>query len=76
MPWQAAPSLIIIFGAFNVAAGLIWTVDRAYYGKVCYISVYFNLTIEFWVLLVLICNSIYRDCGGGISHSIDWLAFG
>ena len=35
MPWQAAPSLIIIFGAFNVAAGLIWTVDRAYYGKVC-----------------------------------------
>lgn len=34
MPWQAAPSLIIIFGAFNVAAGLIWTVDRCYYGKV------------------------------------------
>ena len=34
MPWQAAPSLLIIFGAFNVAAGLIWTVDRTYYGKV------------------------------------------
>ncbi|KAL7445692.1 hypothetical protein ACHAXH_009091 [Discostella pseudostelligera] len=33
MPWQAAPSLIIIFGAFNVAAGLIWTVDRCYHGK-------------------------------------------
>eukprot|EP00986_Skeletonema_menzelii_P003747 scaffold1199_cov143-Skeletonema_menzelii.AAC.1 len=27
MPWQAAPSLIIIVGAFNVAAGLIWCVD-------------------------------------------------
>ena len=34
MPWQAAPSLIIIVGAFNVAAGLIWSVDRVYYGKV------------------------------------------
>ena len=34
MPWQAAPSLLIIIGAFNVAAGLIWSVDRAYYGKV------------------------------------------
>jgi hypothetical protein len=34
MPWQAAPSLIIIMGAFNVAAGLIWSVDRVYYGKV------------------------------------------
>ncbi|KAL3822626.1 hypothetical protein ACHAXA_006411 [Cyclostephanos tholiformis] len=33
MPWQAAPSLLIIIGAFNVAAGLIWSVDRAYYGK-------------------------------------------
>eukprot|EP00580_Thalassiosira_gravida_P003064 CAMPEP_0201603854 /NCGR_PEP_ID=MMETSP0492-20130828/4176_1 /ASSEMBLY_ACC=CAM_ASM_000837 /TAXON_ID=420259 /ORGANISM="Thalassiosira gravida, Strain GMp14c1" /LENGTH=64 /DNA_ID=CAMNT_0048067741 /DNA_START=92 /DNA_END=286 /DNA_ORIENTATION=+ len=33
MPWQAAPPLIIIIGAFNVAAGLIWSVDRAYYGK-------------------------------------------
>jgi len=33
MPWQAAPSLIIIMGAFNVAAGLIWSVDRVYYGK-------------------------------------------
>ena len=35
MPWQAAPSLIIIIGAFNVAAGLVWSVDRLYYGKVC-----------------------------------------
>ena len=35
MPWQAAPSLIIIMGAFNVAAGLVWSVDRLYYGKVC-----------------------------------------
>ena len=43
MPWQAAPSLIIIFGAFNVAAGLIWTVDRAYYGKVCVFFMYCNL---------------------------------
>lgn len=34
MPWQAAPSLIIIVGAFNVAAGLIWTVDRVHLGKV------------------------------------------
>ena len=34
MPWQAAPPLLIIFGAFNVASGLIWAVDRGYYGKV------------------------------------------
>jgi len=33
MPWQAAPPLLIIVGAFNVAAGLIWSVDRLYYGK-------------------------------------------
>eukprot|EP00579_Thalassiosira_antarctica_P001268 CAMPEP_0201865688 /NCGR_PEP_ID=MMETSP0902-20130614/505_1 /ASSEMBLY_ACC=CAM_ASM_000551 /TAXON_ID=420261 /ORGANISM="Thalassiosira antarctica, Strain CCMP982" /LENGTH=65 /DNA_ID=CAMNT_0048390507 /DNA_START=53 /DNA_END=250 /DNA_ORIENTATION=+ len=33
MPWQAAPPLLIIIGAFNVAAGLIWTVDRVQYGK-------------------------------------------
>lgn len=24
MPWQTAPPLIIIAGAFNVAAGLMW----------------------------------------------------
>jgi hypothetical protein len=28
MPWQAVPSLLIIAGAFNVAAGLIWTIDQ------------------------------------------------
>jgi len=40
MPWQAAPSLIIIMGAFNVAAGLIWSVDRLYYGKVRILFIY------------------------------------
>ena len=34
MPWQTAPSLLIIVGAFNVAAGLIWSVDRVYHGPV------------------------------------------
>eukprot|EP00581_Thalassiosira_minuscula_P018397 CAMPEP_0183724142 /NCGR_PEP_ID=MMETSP0737-20130205/17439_1 /TAXON_ID=385413 /ORGANISM="Thalassiosira miniscula, Strain CCMP1093" /LENGTH=63 /DNA_ID=CAMNT_0025954645 /DNA_START=72 /DNA_END=263 /DNA_ORIENTATION=- len=33
MPWQAAPSLLIIVGAFNVAAGLVWSVDRLQHGK-------------------------------------------
>ena len=53
MPWQAAPSLIIIFGAFNVAAGLIWTVDRAYYGKVCCYFHDVQLIDENFGLLVL-----------------------
>lgn len=34
MPWQTAPSLIIIGGAFNVAAGLMWGAHRLGYGEV------------------------------------------
>eukprot|EP00542_Grammatophora_oceanica_P013797 CAMPEP_0194027614 /NCGR_PEP_ID=MMETSP0009_2-20130614/1749_1 /TAXON_ID=210454 /ORGANISM="Grammatophora oceanica, Strain CCMP 410" /LENGTH=73 /DNA_ID=CAMNT_0038666751 /DNA_START=55 /DNA_END=276 /DNA_ORIENTATION=+ len=33
MPWQPVPSLIIIGGAFNVIAGLMWSVQRLAYGK-------------------------------------------
>ena len=33
MPWQSVPPLIIIAGAFNVAAGLIWGVQRLSYGE-------------------------------------------
>ena len=32
MPWQSVPPLLIIAGAFNVAAGLMWTVQRVGYG--------------------------------------------
>lgn len=35
MPWQTVPSLLIIVGAFNVAAGLVLGVDYLQYGKVC-----------------------------------------
>lgn len=35
MPWQTAPSYIIIGGAFNVAAGLMWGAQRLGYGEVC-----------------------------------------
>lgn len=34
MPWQSAPSLLIIIGAFNVAAGAMWSIQRIAYGKV------------------------------------------
>ena len=34
MPWQTAPSLIIIGGAFNVAAGLMWGAQRLGFGEV------------------------------------------
>jgi hypothetical protein len=34
MPWQPVPSFIIIGGAFNVAAGLIWGAHRLGYGEV------------------------------------------
>ena len=50
MPWQTAPSLLIIFGAFNAAAGLIWTVDRCYYGKV---RIYFLFFGFHYVLLAM-----------------------
>eukprot|EP00569_Conticribra_weissflogii_P006859 CAMPEP_0171327902 /NCGR_PEP_ID=MMETSP0878-20121228/318_1 /TAXON_ID=67004 /ORGANISM="Thalassiosira weissflogii, Strain CCMP1336" /LENGTH=62 /DNA_ID=CAMNT_0011827713 /DNA_START=43 /DNA_END=231 /DNA_ORIENTATION=- len=33
MPWQTVPSLLIIFGAFNAAAGLIYTIDKVSTGK-------------------------------------------
>eukprot|EP00804_Cyclotella_cryptica_P025088 CCRYP_016560-RA/>CCRYP_016560-RA protein AED:0.30 eAED:0.30 QI:170/1/1/1/0/0/2/306/60 len=33
MPWQAVPSLLIIVGAFNVAAGLVLGIDYLQYGK-------------------------------------------
>jgi hypothetical protein len=32
MPWQPVPSLLIIMGMFNVTAGLMWSIDRLYYG--------------------------------------------
>jgi hypothetical protein len=34
MPWQTAPSLIIIGGAFNVAAGLMYGAQRLGFGEV------------------------------------------
>ena len=34
MPWQSIPPLIIIGGAFNVAAGLIWGIQRLQHGEV------------------------------------------
>ena len=34
MPWQTVPSLLIIAGAFNVAAGLMCACDYLAYGKV------------------------------------------
>jgi len=34
MPWQAVPSLLIICGAFNVAAGLMWGAQRLGFGEV------------------------------------------
>lgn len=34
MPWQTAPPLIIIAGAFNVAAGLMFGAQRLGYGEV------------------------------------------
>jgi hypothetical protein len=34
MPWQTVPSLLIIAGAFNVAAGLMVACDYLAYGKV------------------------------------------
>lgn len=40
MPWQAAPSLLIICGAFNVVAGLMWGLDRMYYGRVRCLSLF------------------------------------
>eukprot|EP00554_Chaetoceros_debilis_P007615 CAMPEP_0194073330 /NCGR_PEP_ID=MMETSP0149-20130528/801_1 /TAXON_ID=122233 /ORGANISM="Chaetoceros debilis, Strain MM31A-1" /LENGTH=69 /DNA_ID=CAMNT_0038753337 /DNA_START=79 /DNA_END=288 /DNA_ORIENTATION=- len=33
MPWQTAPSLIIIGGAFNVGAGLMWGAQRLGFGE-------------------------------------------
>lgn len=34
MPWQTAPPLIIIGGAFNVAAGLMYGAQRLGFGEV------------------------------------------
>jgi len=34
MPWQTAPPLIIIAGAFNVAAGLMYGAQRLGFGEV------------------------------------------
>ena len=49
MPWQAAPPVLIIMVAFNVAAGLIYTVDRTYHGKVrcCQITYHIGFTFLF-----------------------------
>jgi len=33
MPWQSVPPLLIIIGAFNVAAGAMWGIQRIAYGK-------------------------------------------
>jgi hypothetical protein len=38
MAWQSVPSLLIIGGAFNAAAGLLWGLDRLYYGRVSVVS--------------------------------------
>ena len=32
--WQPVPSLLIIMGAFNVTAGLMWGIHRLAYGTV------------------------------------------
>ena len=55
MPWQAAPSLIIIMGAFNVAAGLIWSVDRVYYGKVRF-DLLFLCDVLFCIFLLFVAG--------------------
>jgi len=33
MPWQAVPSFVIIAGAFNAAAGLMWGAQRLGFGE-------------------------------------------
>ena len=66
MPWQAAPSLIIIMGAFNVAAGLIWSVDRVYYGKVR-----FDLLFLFVMCCVVFLALRGRSSGGALYF--DWM---
>lgn len=33
MPWQSVPPLLIIVGAFNLAAGGVWAIQRVAYGK-------------------------------------------
>jgi hypothetical protein len=43
MPWQTVPSLIIIGGAFNVVAGLLWGLDRLYYGRVSVVFFLFGV---------------------------------
>ena len=35
MPWQTAPALVIISGAFTVTGGLLMGIQYAAYGKVC-----------------------------------------
>ncbi len=40
MPYQTAPSLLIIAGAFNAAAGLMWASQRLGYGEVCQLRRY------------------------------------
>lgn len=32
MPYQPVPSLLIIMGMFNATAGLMWGINRVYYG--------------------------------------------
>eukprot|EP00540_Astrosyne_radiata_P012461 CAMPEP_0116853194 /NCGR_PEP_ID=MMETSP0418-20121206/17763_1 /TAXON_ID=1158023 /ORGANISM="Astrosyne radiata, Strain 13vi08-1A" /LENGTH=68 /DNA_ID=CAMNT_0004485541 /DNA_START=44 /DNA_END=250 /DNA_ORIENTATION=- len=32
MPWQPVPSLLIMFTAFNVTAGVLWGVHKLAYG--------------------------------------------
>ena len=42
MPWQTAPALVIISGAFTVTGGLLMGIQYAAYGKVCKM---FNLCV-------------------------------
>lgn len=50
MPWQTVPSLLIIGGAFNAAAGLMWGLDRLYYGRVS--------TIGFLRAFAALCDGV------------------
>ena len=50
MPYQSVPSLLVIAGAFNAAAGLMWGAQRLGFGEVCYFC--FVEYVQFWTILV------------------------
>ena len=49
MPWQTVPSLLIIGGAFNVAAALMLGCDYLAYGKVRFHNTYSFVAGCWWV---------------------------